>query len=432
MRKFGIVAGCVGLALLVSGCDPNDRMYFRGGIGTDLYTPDAALATDLQNAYLENLCRQSLPFVGAGVPSCSQQELSPTAWPLIVQAGMNDIDQRCDAYLSWLDQKKREQGAILAEIGAIRVAVDALTNPAISTGISPIALAAVAAAFGLATSTLGNVNSLLIQVDHTTVQSVVFMNRRAFREDIRNLAIVNKPTVVHALRSYLQICMPMTIAANINSTVTVFQNTGGNVPIRQMVAPPVAPPMVPVVARPVAAAPAPATVRTAVNAPSSVAAPKFSDVYRNYLEAPSSSISNTYVEGVLRALCVDKSDFGSVPKVKDLISAYEAGVHQGSSRARANGLLDAAEMRDLNSMGACPADFRNAYERITFPSATAMSLAGPLSRVSGVGPVAENTPLRDLRSKIKLARQALKLSDPLVPDQITPDLFDKLEDLPKP
>ena len=133
---------------------------------------------------------------------------------------MNDIDQRCDAYLSWLDQKKRETAGVLTEIAAVRVAVDAVTNPAIATGISPLGLAAIAAAFGLATSTFNNINSLLLQVDHTTVQSVVFANRRDFREQVRRLAIENKPMVVHTLRSYLQICMPMTIAAVPNRSLT--------------------------------------------------------------------------------------------------------------------------------------------------------------------------------------------------------------------
>ncbi|HYW62229.1 MAG TPA: hypothetical protein VE865_03395, partial [Bradyrhizobium sp.] len=228
------------MAMLVAGCDPNDRAYFRGGIGTDLYTVDTATATELQNVYLDLLCRQSRPIVGAAVPSCSDEVLGPLQWPLLVQAGMNDIDQRCDAYLSWLDQKKRETAGVLTEIAAVRVAVDAVTNPAIATGISPLGLAAIAAAFGLATSTFNNINSLLLQVDHTTVQSVVFANRRDFREQVRRLAIENKPMVVHTLRSYLQICMPMTIAANINSTVTVFQNTAPGVAIRPMVGPPVA------------------------------------------------------------------------------------------------------------------------------------------------------------------------------------------------
>jgi hypothetical protein len=225
MRAAGVLAGCIALAMLVSGCDPNDRNYFHNGIGTELYTPDTASATDLQNIYLDNLCRQSESFVGPDVPSCAQQLVPANRWPVIVQAGLNDIDARCDSYLAWLDQKKRENAGILTEIGATRFAVDALTNPAVVT-VSPVALAAVSAAFGLATSTVSNFNSLLLQVDHTTVQSVVFVNRRIFRENLLKLPIDNKPMAVHALRSYLTICMPMTISANINSTVTVFQQAG--------------------------------------------------------------------------------------------------------------------------------------------------------------------------------------------------------------
>jgi hypothetical protein len=345
--------------MLASGCDPNDRMYFRGGVGTELYTADAALATDLQNAYLENLCRQSLPFVGAGVPSCSQQELAPTAWPLIVQAGMNDIDQRCDAYLSWLDQKKREQGAILAEIGAIRVAVDALTNPAISTGISPIALAAVAAAFGLATSTLGNVNSLLIQVDHTTVQSVVFMNRRTFREDIRTLAIVNKPTVVHALRSYLQICMPMTIAANINSTVTVYQNTGPGVPIRPMVSTPVGPPMAPVVVT----APPPRRAERAV-----VVTPPPKQVAVG-TQGPIETVvlGLDRAKRLQRAMCVaDTGDIGSAVSRAALVD-FKAALYFPTK----NNAISAAVIQDEDQLG----EIEKAMRRVT--SCADRKLAGP-------------------------------------------------------
>lgn len=229
IRCWGAIVACLGLTLLVGGCDPNDRTYFRQGIGTELYTADTASATELQNIYLDYLCQQSGSYVGANAPSCPQ--LVPGSfWPLIVQAGMNDIDARCDSYLAWLDQKRRENAGILTEIGAVRFAVDSLTNPAVATGVSPVALAAISAAFGLATSTVNNFNSLLLQVDHTTVQSVVFVNRRLFRQQLLQLsaAINNKPTAVHALRSYLTICMPMTISANINSTVTVFQQAGPN------------------------------------------------------------------------------------------------------------------------------------------------------------------------------------------------------------
>ena len=64
MRARGTVAACVALALLASGCNPNDRAFFREGIGTELYTADVLPATDLQNIYLDQLCRQS-SFIAA-------------------------------------------------------------------------------------------------------------------------------------------------------------------------------------------------------------------------------------------------------------------------------------------------------------------------------------------------------------------------------
>jgi hypothetical protein len=226
MRRVVRFIACAALAILAAGCTALEGQYFRKGIGTELAWTDVATATELQNIYLDHLCRQASPFVGAEAPGCVSEAIPPTRWPLIVQAGMNDIDLRCDAYLAWLDQKKRENAAILAEIGTIRFAVDALINPAISPGVGPRTLAAVTAAFGLATGTLTNVNALLLQVDHTTVQSVVFINRQSFRESVLKLAIDNKPMAIHALRSYLTICMPMTISANINATVTVYQQAG--------------------------------------------------------------------------------------------------------------------------------------------------------------------------------------------------------------
>ena len=108
--RAGIVAGCTALALLVAGCDPNERNYFRNGIGTQLYTAETASATEFQNIYLDYLCRQSVSSIGADAPSCAQV-VPPNAWPVIVQAGLNDIDTRCDSYLAWLDAKRRENTA---------------------------------------------------------------------------------------------------------------------------------------------------------------------------------------------------------------------------------------------------------------------------------------------------------------------------------
>ena len=96
----------------------------------------------------------------------------------------------------------RKSGRTLASSrssGQFNSLVDALTIP--SQGISQIGLAAVSAAFGLANGTVNTFNSLLLQVDHTTVQNVVFTSRHAFREDVLKLssAIDNKPAAIHTL-----------------------------------------------------------------------------------------------------------------------------------------------------------------------------------------------------------------------------------------
>jgi hypothetical protein len=425
MRSAGIVAACVGLALLLGGCDPNDRTYFRGGIGADLYTVDSVATADIQNIYLDSLCRQSLSYVGTDVPSCSGQgQLPPALWPLIVQAGMNDIDQRCDSYLSWLDQKKRENSAILSEISAIRVAADALTNPAVASGISPIALASVAAAFGLATSTLGNVNSLLLQVDHTTVQSVVFINRHDFREQVLKLVIDNKPMVVHTLRSYLTICMPMTISANINSTVTVFQQAGSGAPL--------------VFADTIGHPP---TARDRVG-PTAVVEPKFDPAHETIIanfNRKADSIG--FVQGILKRLCAPQSEVIHVTsKTNARIMAYQQSLlDSGDTIVVVTGKLSSRELGLIGGKKPCATKmFENLYEEETFPEGINSVLALLNKKLPQNSQLATNATTAQIRARIPEVRKLLdsKLSlkskgpsDPLtgdLSDQLTSDLVNEL------
>jgi len=98
--RAGIVAICIGLALLVGGCDyTTDSRYFRYGIGTDLYSEDIVATTQLQDIYLTELCRQALPLISTSDGICTSQTPGPNGWNLIVQAGLNDVDRRCDSYL---------------------------------------------------------------------------------------------------------------------------------------------------------------------------------------------------------------------------------------------------------------------------------------------------------------------------------------------
>jgi hypothetical protein len=427
--RAGVVASCFALALLVGGCDPaRDFRYTREGIGTDLYWDGLPAATQLQDVYLANMCAQAISPTARSLDplSCDGLNLASRDWGLLVQAGMNDIDLRCDSYLSWLHDKKSSREPILKELAVLGGAAAAILR-ATDVGATPIALTAIA--FGIAAESFTNYDLRILNgVDYTTVQSVVRGNRTQFRANNLSLVIDNRPAAIYVLRNYLSICLPASIEMSINNTVNVYHR-GGPEALRTEQVGLRTPVATGATSATVRGAPAPATARTRVSdGGGQISAPKILEVYKSYLETYDPNVhSNTYVEGVLSALCVPATDYTLASKVKDLILAYETGVHQGSSRARANGVLDTNEMRALTGMGACPKDFRNAYERKTFPTATAQSIAKPLSRLPGVGPVSEATPLRDLRDKIIFARRALKMEDPLVPDQITREFFDQLD-----
>jgi hypothetical protein len=224
MRSVRIVAACVGLALLTSGCDTTDSTYFRYGIGTDLYSADIVQTTQYQDIYLTELCRQALPLVSTSDNQCINAALGPNDWNLLVQAGLNDVDRRCDSYLAWLDDRRRTNNAVLKELGDVTVASQAIMRVA-GVSANPITLAGLA--FGLASNTFTNINSrLLLEVDKTTVQTLVLRRRSDFRVELQSIQVSNKPAAIHALRSYLNICTPFAIETDINSTITVFQVGG--------------------------------------------------------------------------------------------------------------------------------------------------------------------------------------------------------------
>jgi hypothetical protein len=346
LARIGAVAVSLVLALVLVGCDPNEKYYLREGIGTKIYTAETASVTELQNIYLDYLCLQSNSYIGANAPGCPQF-VPASDWPLIVQAGLNDIDTRCDSYLAWLDQKKREAPAVLAEIGAIRFAVDALTNPNIA-GVSAVGLAAISAAFGLATNTVNNFNMLLLQVDHTTVQNVVIPNRRIFREDLLKLSssINNKPAAVHTLRSYLSICMPMTIAANINSTVTVFQQTGS---VGSNVIPPT-----------LVKAFTPATVVQKPDRPPVVTDPDAAPFFAE------KDLSKAETDFTLGGLCIDKNTTTGLSRkqlIKTLVNIFEMVPPDTDNPIKADGVISQSERRLINKQPDCNAAM-NYFEKV--------------------------------------------------------------------
>jgi hypothetical protein len=228
MRSFFRLVMCVAIAGLIAGCSLSDSNYFRQGIGTDVYSPELPNSTALNDAYVALICRQAgLALEGE---TCDTPTLG-RRWATFVQAGMNDIDGRCDAYLAWLDDRKRSQTPVLNQLHALSAAAIGVMNVA-GVGVNPITI--VGLAFGLAADTFTNVQSrLVLQADNSTVQVVVLDNQSQYRREVISKVVDNKPAAIYLLRGYLRICMPFSIETSINNTLTVYHRSGAGALVQQ-------------------------------------------------------------------------------------------------------------------------------------------------------------------------------------------------------
>ena len=223
--RWAFVA-CVGAPLLAAGCDTLDGRYTREGVGVELYTTDAVAAARLQELYVGYVCQQAgVAFSGDAETLVCQLPAVSRDWGVVVQAGMNDIDRRCDAYLTWLDNRRRWIGPIHQEILDAQTATLAILGFSLADPTKAIAV--VGAAFGFASHSFTNFNSrFLFEVEKSTVQSVVLTRQQNYRKDLATVIVDNRPAAIYALRQYLRLCMPMTIETQINTTVKLFERGG--------------------------------------------------------------------------------------------------------------------------------------------------------------------------------------------------------------
>jgi hypothetical protein len=224
MRAAVRLVACLALGLAIAGCNVIESHYFREGIGPNLYTAEGDEVTRLQQLYIAHICQQA--GLSRDGMTCADMGFQDKAWAVFVQAGMNDIDRRCDAYLTWLDDKKRGKEPLLKQLLAMSGATAAILK-ATDAGATPIALAAIA--FNLASETITNVSSRLVhEIDSRTVNAIVLDNQQTYRQRVldRINDIDNGPAAMYLLRGYLRICLPFAIETSISNTLTVYHRAG--------------------------------------------------------------------------------------------------------------------------------------------------------------------------------------------------------------
>jgi hypothetical protein len=426
MRLPAMLGLCLALTT-TAGCSlfPDSR-YVREGLGTELNWDGMAAATSLQDRYLGLLCRQAGLSVApdSKAAACIERPATPADWSLLVQAGMNDIDLRCDAYLAWLDDRRRSARPLLQQVSDVRSAAGTILDV---TGVGPHPITIASTALGLAASTFANVNSrLLLEVNQSTVQSLVLNRRNAYRLEIARVSIGSRPAAIHALRSYLNICMPFTIETEINTTVTAYEKGGTSaLDVPPLISPDTIAPSAPTPARqPVdrAAQPKPAVT------------PAYAEIIDGYNPAVHTP---AYVARILDALCAPSTEARRPgPVTKGLIGIFEASYRPSSGPRRRNGKLDDNEIGEILGQGSCKASAgRNYFERRTFTNdasglAALSGLIAKLQKHPAGGALPASSSLAQARSAIAGVREEaqvksqLRLSLPKqLSDHVTDDLF---------
>jgi hypothetical protein len=401
-RKF---VATVLLASALAGCSQNQGLL-ENGLGSALPGSDTATSGELLDAYYELLCHQA----GIGEKqACNIPGVGDPNWTLIVRQGMNDIDRRCDAYLQWLDNVKRSKQPLLSQVSAVQASATGIIG--VIEPRSTQAITILSQAFSLITKSIENYYSrLLLEVEQSTINSVVLRAQQDFRSSTRDQVYLYRPDAEHVLRSYLRLCLPFSIETRINdystlgsqgikvgrdSSINAIPDVGVDVNVYRELS---------------AAEPVKQVRRARVGVPGGD--PKTGDI----------DIDDPSMRTFQAALCAP-IDGRLGPATRAYIRDYQANTYSGSSNARVTGTLGNAEKSSLRGLGKCTSPFKTYTERNTFKDQNGLKeFAAALGKPDA-------TDLSELREAIRAKRLELGLDngpDGAFADSVTYELLEKM------
>ncbi|WP_210251920.1 hypothetical protein [Hyphomicrobium album] len=211
----------VASTVIMSGCSQNELLLT--GIGETVYSPEAEARAETPDKYFGAMCLAApeLYYLDtAGQPHC-HPDLTPYQWKMVLFASLNDVDERCDAYLGSLDRARRDQAYFTRKLQ------DTTSTTKVVMGFAEAgatAMTVVESMFGFSQSTLNNYYSRrILDTGKKSVEELVSKLQNAYREELfarlKNRSIDRSVGVYYAVRGYIRLCLPATIEAEINSTI---------------------------------------------------------------------------------------------------------------------------------------------------------------------------------------------------------------------
>ncbi|NKK77699.1 hypothetical protein GFL51_09370 [Rhizobium leguminosarum bv. viciae] len=335
---------------------------------------------------------------------------------------MNDIDNRCDGYLAWLDSRRRWNGPIQKQIADTGTATALIMT---ATGAGNAAIGVVAAAFGLARNSFDSSQSrLLMEVNHSTVQTIVLANQDRFRKQLQGISVDSQPAAIYVLRQYLRLCMPYTIENEINTTITTYQ-LGGT----RALAAAEASPLIELASL----ARKPIRPEIKLVRPQTVVI-RDNEQFRFVVHNPEST-STKIITKALVGICATPEEIANpskqtIARVKVLQQWRQ--MSSGLPNKKVDGKMDSGDLAVASAQPQCTPGTQNFYEAREYPGGI-MTTAPDLIELFN-GKLAENEKLpadanedaiRTAVEKLKSHMPNLKLNDPELSKQLTLEFIQK-------
>ncbi|MGV8831779.1 MAG: hypothetical protein ACOH2N_07390 [Devosia sp.] len=144
---------------------------------------------------------------------------SAVDWYEVTRAGFDYIDEQCSTYLSALYDARRARDATTRQLQSLDGATSAILGFA-NAGSQAILITA--AAFGLATQSVDNASSaMLYAMDPTDIQALLRSQSTAYRIGVSSQSASYRTgtAAMEAIRGYLNLCLPVSIEAQIRAAV---------------------------------------------------------------------------------------------------------------------------------------------------------------------------------------------------------------------
>lgn len=220
-------------ATIISACSEQYRHYqYLDGPEPTFVVADVEAYSSEQNRYLIAFAQMAgfFTYESEGSPVPVGDPLSPdddVRWKEVARAGMNYIDRECARYIDAIFWYDRAATTVSSQINITGAATTGIMGLA---GMAAESLAITAIAFGFASESVDNiVNSVLYQLNPSTVRAIVAEAQEAYRDEFERKTYNSRQGAVAAIRGYLSVCLPPSIETTVNTAIMNANIEGGSV-----------------------------------------------------------------------------------------------------------------------------------------------------------------------------------------------------------